>query len=280
MKKIIVMMLLALAGTLASAQDTAYISREKTTALFFPSPVILLGTPGKHCLIENRGNGLVTLKALKVMMRPQILQLQDRNSKRIYRIPLVYSYGRAGRRIEYSTSVTNVARSTSGINTEQVIARQLVQGKRANVAAYEKAGDIKAWINKISLAGKRIYLRLDVRNRSNLPYSIDFVRFYIRDRKTVDRTATHEREILPQYNMLRKRNALTRGQDVAQAFAFKRFSLSEDEVLCVEVYERTGNRHLSLKIKPKHLNRLQLIPLPPQPALNMAANHSHPFFNH
>lgn len=277
MKKILLIMTLILIGRLVQAQDTAYISQDKTTALFFSSPVALLGAPGKHILINNRGNGVVTIKASRAMTRLQVLDVQVVSTKKVYRIPVVYSYGRAGRRIEYDRSVIKVSLSNSPIRTEQVIARQLVQGKRSNIATHEKSGGIKAWINKISLAGKRIFLRLDVRNESNLPYDIDFVRFYIRDRKTVDRTATHEQEIMPQYSTLGKHNAVTKGRDAARVFAFKRFSLSEDEILCIEVYERTGNRHLYLKIKPKHLSRLQVIEVPQHPTLQVASNANHIF---
>ena len=34
-------------------------------------------------------------------------------------------------------------------------------------------------------------------NNSALPYEVDFIRFYIRDLKTVSRMATHEQEIVP-----------------------------------------------------------------------------------
>jgi hypothetical protein len=277
MKKVIMMILLALISRLTQAQDTAYISQDKTTALFFSSPVTLLGAPGKHILVNNRGNGVVTLKASRALTSLQILELQVVSTKKVYRIPVIYSYGRAGRRMEYGPSVINVALSPPPIRMEQAIARQLVQGKRSNIATHEKSGDVKAWINKISLAGKRIFLRLDFRNGSNLPYDIDFVRFYIRDRKTVDRTATHEQEIMPQYSTLGKHNAVTKGQDAARVFAFKRFSLSEDEILCIEVYERTGNRHLYLKIKPKHLSHLQVIEVPQPPALHLTSNANHIF---
>ncbi len=129
------------------------------------------------------------------------------------------------------------------------------------------------------MSGNRIFFRLDLRNRSNLPYELDFVRFYVRNRKSVTRMATHEKEIIPQYHTLPKHTTVTKGQDAVRVFAFRRFTLSDDEVLHVEVYERKGKRHLNLKIKSGELDHLQLIPVSQPPALNMAANHKQSFFN-
>lgn len=280
MRQLTAIILLALTSQFALAQDTAYISQDKKTALFFPAPVSILNVPGQYCKVGQLGNGVITLQAHnRILHNPLILKVQDVNSKRVYQIPVAYSYGRAGRRITYGAPASALAPINKPLPIEQVIARRLAAGKRTGIASHAKAGSIKGWINKISMSGNQIFFRLDVRNRSDLPYDIDFVRFYIRNRKSVNRMATHEKEIIPQYDNVPKHTSITKGQDAVRVFAFRRFSLSDDEVLHAEVYERKGNRHLSLKIKAAELDRLQLIPIPQPPALKMAANHKQSFFN-
>lgn len=272
MKTFKVLCMLVLAVKLSFAQDTAYISRDKVTALFFPSTVKLTNNPNTDLVVMDKGNGVVTIKALSAHIRPQTLSIQEEATNKIYKIPVAYSYGRAGRRVAYGAAMAKPLSNDRSERVEQVIAQQLASGKRADIAAHEKTGGVKAWINKISLAGNQIYFRLDIRNRSNLPYGIDFVRFYIRDLKTVDRMATHEKEIVPLYSMLNSRTAVVKGQEVAKIFAFKRFSLSNDEALYVEVYERSGNRHLYLQIKQDDLDDIKVLPVPRYTQQTLATN--------
>lgn len=280
MKTLTVIFFLALIGRIAFAQDTAFISQDKTTALFFRSPVRVKSAQSGSYRLRMLGNGVLTLKALTPMPETQFLWVQEVDSKKEYRIPVVFSYGRAGRRIAYGSLSSTVAANIRPISAAEAVASQLAAGKRTDVATHAKTNGIKAWIDRISLAGNQIFFRLDVRNRSNLPYDIDFVRFYIRDRKTVNRMATHEQEIIPKYPAMQQHNMVVKGLDATQVFAFKRFSLSDDEVLYVEVYERKGNRHLYLKIKPGRLDRLKLIQVPKPSALAMAGNLNHLFVNH
>jgi len=272
MKRLTLIFFLALLGRIAFAQDTAYVSLDKATALFFPGLVKVLGSQSSKYVITDKGNGVLTIKAIASNFKTSKFSVQDQKTKKVYSIPVAYSYGRAGRRIGYGSTLIRILVNDRPENTEEIIAQRLASGKRADVATHEKAGGIKAWINKVSLVGNRIYLRLDLRNRSNLPYGIDFVRFYIRDRKTVDRMATHEQEIVPLYSTLRSRTAVIKDHEVAKVFAFKRFSLSDDEALFIEVYERSGNRHLYLQIRQDDLDDIKVIPVPSRAALTLAAN--------
>ena len=272
MKTFTVILILALTVSIGYAQDTAFISRERSTALFFPSKVKVISRESDHFTITDKGNGVLAIKALSSNFSNQLLTVTEEASKKTYRIPVAYSYGRAGRRIDYSMEPSQVAKFERPEALEQTIARQLSAGKRKYVAASKRTGSVKGWINKISLAGTRIFLRLDIRNRSNLPYGIDFVRFYIRDKKTVDRTASHEQEIVPLFTTLKGRVAVSKDQEIAKVFSFKRFSLSDDEALFVEVYERAGNRHLYLEIAQSDLDKITVMNTKQISQQSLAAN--------
>ena len=260
MKKSFIIFILGAWGTVSYAQDTAYVSRDKTTALFFKSAVKIISksTPGFD--VTQKEDALITIKALDTDFAPTRLNVQDVSTAKIYHIPVEYSFGRAGRRIEVDGASPMTVRviKTADYNYSTVVT-QLAEGKRKDVVTHEKTGGIKAWVDKLSLAGNRIFFRLDIRNKSNLPYEIDFVRFYIRDLKTVARMATHEQEIVPLITTLHKKTSIAHKQEIAKIFGFHRFSLSEDQALNVELYERNGNRHLYLQIKQKDLDDLKTI---------------------
>jgi hypothetical protein len=250
MKKFITIIFLAQLGNFSFAQDTAYISRDKVTALFFKSDVTIVGNIPPDFQAKQLESGLITLKAKNADFKLSKLDVKDRNTNQVFHIPVQYSYGRAGRRMDIAPSRPVITVSRNLFNTDMQIGKQLAAGKRSDVVDRKKTGGVKAWVN----------------NKSHLPYDVDFIRFYIRDLKTVARMATHEQEIVPVYSSLKKHTTILTKQQIAKVFAFRRFSLSEDQALNIEVYERNGNRHLYLQIKQKDLDDLHTInPVPQQP---------------
>jgi len=273
MKTLIIIIFLATIGTGSFAQDTAYISRDKTTALFFKSSVKIIGKTPPDFEVRQIENGLITLKAISPDFKSVKLNIQDQNTDQVYHIPVQYSYGRAGRRIEVGGNRAIITVSRSPVANYAAIGNQLASGKRSDVVDRKKIGGVKAWVNKLSLANNKVFFRLDIRNRSNLPYDVDFIRFYIRDLKTVARMATHEQEIVPIYSNLNKHTTILKSKEIAKVFGFHRFSLSDDQALNIELYERNGNRHLYLQIKQKDLDDLETInPAPQQPANTLVAS--------
>lgn len=259
MKTIIIIVFFATLGTVSFAQDTAYISRDKVTTLIFPSQVSLIGKVPANIMAEEKGNGVITLKAGPHSFSSSGITAREETSGQLHHITLQYSYGRAGgcMKIGPHKSVITIIKSPE--NDNAVIGNELASGERSNVVDRRKTGGIKAWLDKLSLAGNTVFFRLDIRNHSNLPYDIDFVRFYIRDLKTVARMATHEQEIVPVYSTLNKHTTIIKSKGGACVFAFHRFSLSGDQALNVEVYERNGNRHLYLQIRQRDLDHLETI---------------------
>lgn len=272
MKRIIIIIFLVASGIVSFAQDTAYISKDRTTALFFSSPVKVIRNGSVDYKVDQLENGLITLKATNANLQPSRLDVRNQNNDQVRHIWVQYSYGRAGRRMEFGDERRRFTVIKAPENSYAIIGNELASGKRKHVVDREKTGGVKAWVNKLSLSANRVFFRLDVRNKSNLPYAIDFIRFYIRDLKTVARMATHEQEIVPVFSTLRNHTSVVNSKEVAEVFAFKRFSLSDEQALDVELYERNGNRHLYLKIRQKDLDKLQTIsPISQEPA-RLAAN--------
>jgi len=274
MKKSFIIFILSAWGTVAYAQDTAYVSRDKTTALFFKSAIKIISKPSPDLELTQREGALITIKARSTHFVPTRINVQDVGAGKVYHIPIAYSYGRAGRKIEVdgASPMANRVVENTGYNYSAVVA-QIAEGKRKDVADHERTGGVKAWVDELSLAGNRIFFRLDIRNKSNLPYEIDFVRFYIRDLKTVARVATHEQEIVPLITTLHKKTSVGHQQEIAEVFGFHRFSLSKDQALNVELYERNGNRHLYLQIRRKDLDNVKTIgPAAQQPVKAIAAS--------
>src|ERR1700753_3783623 len=100
MKKSFIVFILMAWGTVSFAQDTAYVSRDKTTALFFKSAIKIISKSTPDFDVDQKENALITIKALSTDFTPTRLNVQEISTSKIYHIPVEYSYGRAGRRID------------------------------------------------------------------------------------------------------------------------------------------------------------------------------------
>ncbi|WP_187263742.1 DUF4138 domain-containing protein [Pontibacter beigongshangensis] len=96
-------------------------------------------------------------------------------------------------------------------------------------------------------------------NKSPVPYDIDFVRFSLRDRKQVKRTATQEEERIPLYAYGYEEKTVEAGGTKVLVFALEKAPITKGRELVVELFEKNGGRHLQLKVRGKDI--LQACPL-------------------
>lgn len=108
--------------------------------------------------------------------------------------------------------------------------------------------------HKMTLAMRGIYsaddvlfFRLELRNRSNVKYDADYVRFFIRDKKKAKRTSSQELSIKPLfiYGNDKTVDGKTRQTVV---YAVNKFTIPDAKKLHIEIMERAGGRHLALPI--------------------------------
>ncbi|MET3114899.1 conjugative transposon TraN protein [Pedobacter sp. CG_S7] len=92
-----------------------------------------------------------------------------------------------------------------------------------------------------------IYYQLYVKNRTNINYDIDFIKFYIRDKKLVKRTATQDIEV-PAIFESNPTQTITGKTELTKVFAMQKFTIPDDKDLVVELYEKNGGRHSKLII--------------------------------
>ncbi len=70
MKKSFIIFILGAWGTVSYAQDTAYVSRDKTTALFFKSAVKIISKSTPDFDVTQKEDALITIKALDTDFSP------------------------------------------------------------------------------------------------------------------------------------------------------------------------------------------------------------------
>ncbi|MFC4685843.1 conjugative transposon protein TraN [Epilithonimonas pallida] len=121
-----------------------------------------------------------------------------------------------------------------------------------------KSFGIQFILKGIYIHNGKYYFHTELRNRTNVPFQIDFVNFKVVDKKVAKRTVVQERPMIP----LRTYKPLTEiyGQTTEQnVFLLDQFTIADDKVLLIEIFEKNGGRHQVLQVENSDLIKARLI---------------------
>ena len=97
-----------------------------------------------------------------------------------------------------------------------------------------------------------LYIHIQIRNTTNIPFTIDFTRFKVSDKKLVKRTATQEKVIIP-LRAFNEEIDIGGKSTVRTVFALPKFTLPDDKILLFDLIEKDGGRHQSVRIESSDL---------------------------
>ncbi|MFQ9315274.1 conjugative transposon protein TraN [Dysgonomonas mossii] len=103
-----------------------------------------------------------------------------------------------------------------------------------------------------------LYLHTQIKNSTNVPFDIDFIRFKIVDKKMVKQTAVQETVIYPlrAYNFISQVGA---NQTERTVFTIDKITIPNDKQLVIELFEKNGGRNQTFVIENDDLIRAKQI---------------------
>jgi conjugative transposon TraN protein len=121
-----------------------------------------------------------------------------------------------------------------------------------------KSFGIQFILKGIYIHNGKYYFHTELRNRTNVPFQIDFVNFKVVDKKVAKRTVIQERSLTPlrTYKPLDGIAGKTTEQNV---FLLDQFTITDDKVLLIEIFEKNGGRHQTLQVENSDLIKVRLI---------------------
>ena len=121
-----------------------------------------------------------------------------------------------------------------------------------------KSFGIQFILKGIYIHNGKYYFHTELRNRTNVPFQIDFVNFKVVDKKVAKRTVVQERPMIPlrTYKPLDEIGGKSTEQNV---FLLDQFTIADDKVLLIEIFEKNGGRHQTLQIENSDLIKARLI---------------------
>lgn len=121
-----------------------------------------------------------------------------------------------------------------------------------------KSFGIQFILKGIYIHNGKYYFHTELRNKTNVPFHIDFVNFKVVDKKVAKRTVVQERPMIPlrTYKPLDAIGGKTIEQNV---FLLDQFTIDDDKVLLIEIFEKNGGRHQTLQVENSDLIKARLI---------------------
>ena len=104
-----------------------------------------------------------------------------------------------------------------------------------------------------------LYFGIEMRNDSRIPFDIDHIRMYVRDKRLPRRTAVQDIEIVP-VRRLHPLSEIDTGKTGRTVWAVPKMTIPDGKALHIDIYERGGGRHQSLRVENRDILAAKPIP--------------------
>lgn len=225
------------------------ITYDKTVHIIFPSAVryVDLGSPN---LIAGKADGAFYTFNVKYADEPLLLNVE------------MTDFIHDGASVNRPNNAMEVYLKELGSESPmlvRLIMKSIHKENRRTVKHIgSKAFGIQYLLRGLYSHNGLLYFHTELRNKSNVPFDIDFITFKIVDKKVAKQTAMQEQVLLP----LRAYNYVTcvAGQKSGRTvFTLQKFTIPDDKHLIVEMHEKNGGRHQSFIVENEDLVRAREI---------------------
>jgi conjugative transposon TraN protein len=251
MKRNFILMMCLWLTVLVKGQTTLCISTEKTTSLIFPFAIKHVDR-GSQSILAQQVKDVPTILLVKAASNgfneTNLSVITDDGS--LYSFVVCFDLKPATwvHHLPVNKKATT-AMYANGILDNRQIVKGVKDKKRQSIV--EVIG--------IYIKSDVLFYQVSIQNKSSIDYTIDFIRFFIRDKKKGKRTAIQEIELKPIYTVgnLNKVAAETSSTVV---FALDKFTIPDAKKLMLQINEKNGGRHFSIRIKNKELMNAITLP--------------------
>ncbi|WP_300601918.1 conjugative transposon protein TraN [Niabella sp.] len=239
------------------------ITNNETSVLIFPHAIkgVDRGSKEIRTKVVKDVSNVLKLRAATENIAPTNLHVFTGDG-RVYAFNIIYNQAPANLTIDL-TNAHNIQGSSAPVKfidnrlndalVEQCAEAILTQKPLRKSPKSEKKGDAQLSLLGTYLKDGVLFFHLSLTNKAQLPYQIDFVRSYIRDKKKTKRSSITEHEVTPLFKKISNEGNSVRGNPAGIVLAFDQFTIADGKYLAIEGFEKNGDRVLTCKLKGKHL---------------------------
>lgn len=237
------------------------ISYDNTTHIVFPSEVVYvdLGSPDLIASTADQVTNIVRVKANLREFLPTNMTVVTKGGQfytfecKYVEKPEVLAFDL--NKLNYvPTKLTALYTQGNEANMSSInrLAEYVLMQPRALSHLGERRGKIVYSLTNVYTDSEVMYLQMEVANNSSVDYATESLRFYVRDKKRVKRSARQEIEIVPLITV--GDTTVIANHSVRQlVVAVPRFTLQDNKVFQGELREANGGRHMRFAAEPSDL---------------------------
>jgi conjugative transposon TraN protein len=246
-----------------NAQTLLEVTFNKTSSIIFPAAITAVDRGSRDILAQKvKGvENVLQVKASKTRFKDTNLTVITADGS-LHQFTVRYTDIPAAFTVRADPNVADTRITFEQATTQVQLERSAVlilRGEKAKPVKSVSKNQMRMDLLGIYIQGNTMFYHLKVSNHSNIPYHTDLLRFYVRDKQRVKRTASQEVDEVPIFH--KGNSAFIRGKTSEDiVFALPKFTIPDAKVLMIEIMEKNGGRHLQLAIRNKRIVKAKLIP--------------------
>lgn len=240
------------------------ITWHKTTLIIFPAAIQSADRGDKYVLAQKAKGieNILKVKAGQKGFAPSNLSVVTADGK-VYTFMVDYNPDPPYQVIDMRRQPEKAPVRFSGLslNKKQITDYiKIISGQKSFLHGVKQHKyQMKFKLQGIYVKNNVLFFQFTLNNKTQLGYKIDFLRFYIKDKKQTKRTAIQEREIHPLLLNILPEEEKDTGKIIVAAF--KKFSIADDKNFIIEMMEKNGDRHFLLEVPQRKFLKAKVLPL-------------------
>lgn len=232
------------------------VNNTNTTKMFFPADILYLKQGNEEVLGVEYYNNMVKVGTTFDHFPSSNLFVVDKDFN-TYEITLSEDYSNS-----YSYNFDDGRKYVAHIDANSLELENFIKKLHQKKRNIWSVGVIK---NKFEISLANLYVRgdimffvFDIRNFSNIDYDIDFLKCFLRDVKKNKNAIQQEVQYEPVYqkDFENRIKGKSRNRFV---LAFRKFTIPDDKVFEIEMFEKGGGRHIKLPILNEYILSAELL---------------------
>lgn len=231
-------------------------NNSNTTEIFFPADIVYCRQGNEEVFGVEYFNNMVRINTTFDTFISSNLFVVDKDMN-TYEITI-----KNGHALTYSYNFDDGRTYVAHIDANSIEMENLINKLHFKKRNIFSMGVIK---NKFEMSLANLYVYedfiffvFDIRNFSNINYDVDFVKCFLRDQKKMKNSIQQE----VQYDPIHQKDFSKRifGKSSNRfVLAFNKFTIPDDKVFEIEMFEKGGGRHMKLSILNEYILSAQLL---------------------
>lgn len=121
-----------------------------------------------------------------------------------------------------------------------------------------KSFGIQIILKGIYIHNGKYYFHTEIQNKTNVPFEVDMMSFKVVDKKVAKRTVVQEHPLTP-LRTYKPLEVIAGKSTEHNVFLLDQFTISDDKVLLIEIFEENGGRNQTLQVENSDIIKARLI---------------------